>query len=125
MDLFAVVNLDAPRSVTIGVRPLREGETPILQATAGRVVDLVVPEPEGSPVVVPASPLQVFAPAQQMPEAAQAPPVMVPIEVEDSEEEMEEELPLKRKMTGDGEGSSKRPRPESVERPSSSFVQTE
>ena len=124
MDLFAVVNLEAPRSVTVGVRPLREGETPILQATAGRVVELVVPEPEGSPAVVPASPLQVFPPAQQMPEAAQTPPVVVPIEVEDSEEEVEELL-LKRKATDDAEGSSKRPRPESVERPSSSFVQTE
>ena len=32
MDLFAVVKLDSPRSVTVGVRPLREGETPILEA---------------------------------------------------------------------------------------------
>ena len=57
MDLFAVVNLEVPRSVTIGVRPLGEGETPILEATDGRVEELVIPEPEGSPAAFMAAPI--------------------------------------------------------------------
>ena len=75
MDLFSVVNLEMSRSVTVGVRPLREGETPILEATVGRVVDLVVPEAEGSPQVVVAAPMQSVAPpVQQELDAAQTPP---------------------------------------------------
>ena len=42
MDLFAVVKLDRPKQVTIGVRPLREGERPLLEATEGRLT--VLPE---------------------------------------------------------------------------------
>ena len=39
MDLFAVVKLTKPSQVTVGVRPLREGELPILEATAGRLLE--------------------------------------------------------------------------------------
>ena len=53
MDLFSVMKLEAPQRVTVGVRPLRSGETLILQATAGRVVDLVIPETDSSPVAAP------------------------------------------------------------------------
>ena len=42
MDLFAVVKLDRPKQVTMGVRPLREGERPLLEATEGRLT--VLPE---------------------------------------------------------------------------------
>ena len=80
MDLFSVVNLETPRSVIVGVRPLREGETPILKTTAGRVVDLVVPEAEDFPAVFMAAPIQTVAPTvQQEPDAAQAPPPPVNI----------------------------------------------
>lgn len=40
MDLFAVVKLAKPAQVAVGVRPLREGEQPILEATAGRLLEL-------------------------------------------------------------------------------------
>ena len=128
MDLFAVVNLEMPRSVTVGVRPLREGETPILEATAGRVVDLVVPSSEGSPSVVVAAPVQSVAPlVQQEPDTAQTPPNSVNIAIvnlEESEEEMEEESTLSRKRarSDDGEGSFKRSRFEARE-PSVAEVQ--
>ena len=61
MDLFSVVRLEAPQRVTVGVRPLRSGEIQILQAMAGRVVVLAVPEPEGSPAAVAVPPLQQVA----------------------------------------------------------------
>ena len=110
MDLFAVVKLEAPRRVTVGVRPLRGGETPILQATAGRVVDLVVPEPEGSPAAVAAPPLQQVAPnVQPTPEVAQTPPVQDFVDLdESSEEEEQERTQLIRKRASDVECPSKR-----------------
>ncbi|GJS07172.1 hypothetical protein Tco_0363968 [Tanacetum coccineum] len=36
MDLFSVVHLSKPKQVTEGVRPLRDGEEPLLESTAGR-----------------------------------------------------------------------------------------
>ena len=42
-----MVRLVEPKMVTVGHRPLRTGEMPILQATAGRVVELHLEE-EGS-----------------------------------------------------------------------------
>ena len=49
MDLFSVVRLASPKQVTVGVRPLREGEAPILEATAGRTMEFVQEEPENAP----------------------------------------------------------------------------
>ena len=115
MDLFAVVNLEVPRSVTIGVRPLGEGETPILQSTEGRVVDLVVPEAEGSPQVIVASPVQAVAPPVQQELGTGQDPVNV-IQVDDSEEELvESPLVRKRARSEDVEESSKRLRFEAGE----------
>ena len=37
MDLFAFVKLKEPKRVTVVVRPLRDGEQPILEATAGHL----------------------------------------------------------------------------------------
>ena len=118
MDLFSVVHLEMPRAVAIGVRPLGEGETPLLEATDGRVVDLHIPEAEGSPQVINVPPVQMVAPPPppQEPAAAQPPPpptVIPVVNVEESEEESEEPL-LSRKRAGDGDdgGSSKRPRVE-------------
>ena len=126
MDLFAVVNLENPRAVAVGVRPLMDGEQTILDATAGRVVDLVLPESEGSPNVVAAEPLQgVAPPVQQGPDTAQSPPSKTLIHLEETDSEMEERSPLTRKRAhgGDGEGPSKRPRPEAEESPSFTEVQ--
>ena len=48
MDLFGLVRAPKPLEVTIGHRELAEGEVPILQATAGHTMELVVEEPEQS-----------------------------------------------------------------------------
>ena len=44
MDLFTVVQLEDPKEAVVGSRALREGETPILQSTAGRTMELVLEE---------------------------------------------------------------------------------
>ena len=55
-----MVRLAKPRQVTVGVRPLRDGEEPILKVVAGRTMTLV-PE-EGSedvpPIIIDAGPIQ-------------------------------------------------------------------
>ncbi|GJT81073.1 hypothetical protein Tco_1055415 [Tanacetum coccineum] len=55
MDLFSVVHLSKPKLVTEGVRPLRDGEEPLLESTAGRTMELVLeqPEVEGTDVLAP------------------------------------------------------------------------
>ena len=101
MDLFSVMRLQAPQRVTVGVRPLRNGETPILRATAGRVLDLVFPETDGSPVV--AQPVQqVAAVAQPVAEVAQTPPVQDFVDLDESSEEDHEGPQLVRKRTSSG-----------------------
>ena len=55
--------------MTVGVRPLREGETPVLAATAGRTMELAQEEPEDSP---PAA-LQV-TPVQSVPQSREQSP---------------------------------------------------
>jgi hypothetical protein len=45
MDLFSVVKLAKPALVNVGVHPLRDGETPILEDTAGRTMELAQEEP--------------------------------------------------------------------------------
>ena len=124
MDLFSVVKLEAPQRVTIGVRPLRSGETPILQATAGRVVDLVIPEPEGSPAAVAAPPLQQVAPnAQPTPRVAQTPPVQDVVDLDESSEEEQEGPQLVRKRTSSGEHPSKKLRFDDEAGPSSAQLE--
>ena len=46
-----MVKLEKPKQVTVGVRPLREGEEPILEATAGHTTVLAQAGPEDSPPV--------------------------------------------------------------------------
>ena len=123
MDLLSVVRLEKPRAVTVGVRPLRQGETPILAATAGRVVEMAAEEPEDSPsTALQATPVQSVAPpVEQAPDAAQSHPDssnIVRIIVDDTDEEGEQSQPLTRKRApagGYGEGPSKRPRSEAEE----------
>ena len=67
MDLFSVVKLAKPTQVTVGVRPLRDGETPILEATAGRTMELTQEEPgNASPGVLDATPVH-RVPSQRLP----------------------------------------------------------
>ena len=68
MDLFTVVQLADPKEVTVGTRPLREGEVPILEATAGRVMELAVEgeaSDEGPPHPIEATPINVADPQEQ------------------------------------------------------------
>ena len=62
MDLFVVVQLADPKSVTVDVHNLRAGETPILEATAGRVIELALEEEvsdEGPHIPINATPINV------------------------------------------------------------------
>ena len=105
MDLFGLVSMEAPTSVTVGVRPRGDNEPPVLEAANGRLVELNLPEPSDS--VAPA----VVEPIQQVPhvEAVAAHPPSPPVvNVEDSEEEAEEEALERRR---------KRARSEEVEGP--------
>ena len=64
MDLFVVVKLAKPTQVAVGVRPLRDGERPILEATFGRLLELAQTDSSGgTPPVVNATPVQTV-PAQ-------------------------------------------------------------
>ena len=70
MDLFGVVNLAEPRAVKVGHRPLRVGESPILQATAGRVMGLNLEEEdsgEDAPPILDVAPVSVAGPSVQAP----------------------------------------------------------
>ena len=78
MDLFGAVKLAKPTQVTVGVRPLREGEIPILEATAGRILE---PAQEESADV--AQPLLNATPVQTVP--AQEGPIPDPARTEFSE----------------------------------------
>lgn len=63
-----MVRLAEPKGVTVGQRPLRAGEVPILQATAGRVMELNLGE-EGSgetpPPILDVTPINVVGHAVQ------------------------------------------------------------
>ena len=58
MDLYDVVRLKKPMQVTVGVRPLREGEVPVLEASAGRLLELAREESsDASQPIVRATPV--------------------------------------------------------------------
>ena len=118
MDLFSVVRLDAPQRVIVGVRPRRDGEVPILEATAGRVVALNVPESSGSGPVVDAEPVQQVHPAAEP--VAEKEPTPPFVDLGDSSDEGEvESLRRTRKRESDGGESSKRLRVDTGAGPSS------
>ena len=113
MDLFAVVKLTKPTQVTVGVRPLREGEVPILEATAGRLLELAREESsDASQPIVNATPVQTV-PTQgvvvpELVRAESSASVWILQVDTDSEEERQG---AKRKAADDGgEGTSKRRR---------------
>ncbi|GJT65821.1 hypothetical protein Tco_1017301 [Tanacetum coccineum] len=109
MDLFSVVHLSKPKLVTEGVRPLRDGEEPLLESTAGRTMELVLEQPEfdSTDVLAP-------TPLRSVPGAAVEPPRPDATSVGSSEDAdvAEVDSGLKRKRaTGDvGAGPSKRVR---------------
>ncbi|GJU07091.1 hypothetical protein Tco_1123521 [Tanacetum coccineum] len=93
MDLFSVVHLSKPKLVTEGVRPLRDGEEPLLESTAGRTMELVLeqPEVESTDVLAP-------IPLRSVPGA------------ESEAGEVDSGLKRKRATSDDGAGTSKRVR---------------
>nr|GEX99865.1 transposase (putative), gypsy type [Tanacetum cinerariifolium] len=95
MGLFNVVHLSKPKLVTKGVRPLRDGEEPLLEATAGRTMELVLEQPEDeNTAVLEPTPLQAVGITRAKSEI----------------EEVNSRLKRKRATSGDGAGSSKRVR---------------
>ena len=109
MDLFSVVRIDAPQRMTVGVRPRRNEEVPLLEATAGRVVRLNVPESSESEPAINAEPVQQVQPnAEPVAEKEPTPPF---VDLGESSDESEvESLRRTRKRDSDGGESSKRPR---------------
>ena len=112
MDLFAVVKLKEPKRVTVGVRPLREGEQPILQATEGHLTVFGPVEREDSP---PAAVL--VAPVQVVPPTEEKSPVEEETHVESSNSveilepaEVRREKRKEASSGGYGAGTSKRRR---------------
>ncbi|GJW48413.1 hypothetical protein Tco_0080059 [Tanacetum coccineum] len=116
MDLFSVVHLSKPKLVTEGVRPLRDGEEPLLESTAGRTMELVLeqPEVESTNVLAP-------IPLRSVPGATTEPPRLDATSVGSSEDadvarakseagEVDSGLKRKRGTSDDGAGTSKRVR---------------
>ncbi|GJT43587.1 hypothetical protein Tco_0952302 [Tanacetum coccineum] len=109
MDLFSVVHLSKPKLVTEGVRPLRDGEEPLLESTAGRTMELVLeqPEAESTDVLAP-------TPLRSVPGAIVEPPRPDAASVGSSEDadvaEVDSGLKRKRATGDDGAGPSKRVR---------------
>jgi hypothetical protein len=114
MDLFSVVKLAKPTQVTVGVCPLRDGETPILEATAERTMEFVQEEPaNASPVVLEVTPMR-SVPTQgvQSPEPSRtdSSESMGIFKAESDAEEACQGVKCKKASGNDGEGTSKRRR---------------
>ncbi|GJV01306.1 hypothetical protein Tco_1334875 [Tanacetum coccineum] len=116
MDLFSVVHLSKSKLVTEGVWPLRDGEEPLLESTAGRTMELVLeqPEVESTDVLAP-------TPLRSVPGATVEPPRLDATSVGSSEDadvagaeseagEVDSGLKRKRATSDDGAGTSKRVR---------------
>ena len=110
MDLFAVVKLEKPKQVTIGVRPLREGEQPILEATEGRLTVLPEIVPENTPPLQ-VTPVQSVAPEEvvQEEEVARA-QSSDSVEILKPEEVLKEEVAQNMKRKGEAGTSGTRKR---------------
>ncbi|GJV33809.1 hypothetical protein Tco_1394209 [Tanacetum coccineum] len=109
MDLFSVVHLSKPKQVIEGVRPLRDGEEPLLESTAGRTMELVLeqPEIESTDVLAP-------TPLRSVPSITVEPPMPDATSIGSSEDadvaEVDSGLKRKRATGDDGAGPSKRVR---------------
>ena len=114
MDLFSVVRLASPKQVTVGVRPLREGEAPILEATAGRTMEFVQEEPENdSSVVLEVTPVRsvpnIWVQSLELSRINLSESVGI-TRAESEPEEASQGVKLKKASGGDGAGTSKRRR---------------
>ncbi|GJZ35970.1 hypothetical protein Tco_0581787 [Tanacetum coccineum] len=107
MDLFSVVHLSKPKLVTEGVRPLRDGEEPLLESTAGRTMELVLeqPEVESTDVLAP-TPLRSVPGATSVGSSEDADVAGA----ESEAGEVDSGLKRKRATSDDGAGTSKRVR---------------
>lgn len=120
MDLFGVVQLPKPCQVTVGVRPLRGGEEPILEATSGRTLEMESGETGGSSsVTLEAIPLQ-SVPSPRVPSPLVEPSHIDVAENLEEEEEVSQRLKRKRALSGDGASSSRKKRPVILDMESSS-----
>ena len=107
MDLFAVVKLEKPKQVTVGVRPRRENEQPLLEAAAGHLNVFAAAAPEDSP------PLQVTPVQSVAPDVETAHVEEVQVTSSDSVEVLGPDVVaqnLKRKGDAESSGTSKRRR---------------
>ena len=77
-----MVKLEKPKQVTVGVRPLRDGEQPLLEATAGHITVLAQEGPEDSP---PAAAL--VTPVQSVPPTGEQSPMIEEAHTESSNSE--------------------------------------
>ena len=111
MDLFAVVKLDKPKQVTIGVRPLREGEQPLLEATEGRLTVLPEIVPENTPPLQ-VTPVQSVAPDVETAQEEARAESSDSVEILKPEEVLKEEVAqnMKRKGEAGSSGTKKRRR---------------
>ena len=111
MDLFAVVKLEKPKQVTVGVRPLRENEQPLLEAIAGHLTVLGPVGHEDSPPLQ-VTPIQSMAPtvetAHQKEAHAESSDSVEILKVEEVLKPNEVARDLKRKGEASGSGTSKR-----------------
>ena len=114
MDLFSVVKLAKPTQVTVGVRPLKEGETPILEATVRRIMEYAQEEPTNI-----AQPLLEATHVRSVPnEEVQSPEPsrtdssegMGISKVDSDQEEVNQGVKRKKLSGGDGAGTSKKRR---------------
>lgn len=108
------MKLAKPTQVTVGVRPLRDGETPILEATAGRTMEFVQEEPtNASLLVLEATPVR-SVPTQgvQSPEPPRtdSSESMGIFKAESDAEEAGQGVKRKKASGDDGAGTSKRRR---------------
>jgi hypothetical protein len=113
MDLFAVVKLEKPKQVTIGVRPRRENEQPLLEAAAGHLAVFAAAGPEDSPPLQ-VTPVQSVAPTVEMAHEeeahAESSDSVEILKVEEVLKPDEVARELKRKGEASGSGTSKRRR---------------
>ena len=112
MDLFAVVKLEKPKQVTVGVRPLKEGEQPLLEATEGRLTVLPEVVPENMPPLQ-VTPVQSVAPDVEMAQEEEARAESSDsVEILKPEEVLKEEVAqnIKRKGEAGSSGTKKRRR---------------
>ncbi|GJT95377.1 hypothetical protein Tco_1090895 [Tanacetum coccineum] len=118
IDLFSVVRLNKPKMVTEGVRPLREGEEPLMEATAGYTMELVlaVDHPEDvntmveEPVPLRSVPDADIDPQERDLTSADISEAAADTKAKGEIEEVNFRMKRKRSTSGDGSRSSKKVR---------------